>query len=364
LQFAPGPELKQSAAAVRQESAQLKFEVMAGTHQGAVVMLDRADYRIGSSPDADIILSDSGVAAEHAVLHIEHRSVRIDATGADIRVERELLPVSCGRRVRLPVSFTLGAARIQLTGPDRDTAGQRLAELAGALGRSIIGKPWARELRRSIIDKPLAGELGRWIIGRPLSATGVLACFVLAITVVAQGLPRKPRTADLAVTTAFSEAGVLERVTSGLAQGPSTASSQVQSESAAADAAHKLTARLSAENIQTLRVSVVDGRLAVTGKVSKQDAAAWAAIQQWFDQTYGGHLVLATEVSPVSEVRSLPKLQLRAISYGEHPYIVMGDGERYYEGAVLDNGWILREIGEDRLLLAKEGEQPVAVPYR
>lgn len=359
-QIAPGPELKQSAAAVHQDSAQLKFEVVAGTHQGAVVMLDRADYRLGSSPDADIVLSDSGVAAEHAVLHIEHRSVRIDATGADIRVERELLPVSCGRRVRLPVSFTLGAARIRLSGPDRDTAGQRLTELA----RWVIDTPLAGKLARWVIAKPLAGELGRWIIGKPLSATGVLACFALAITVVAQGLPRKPRTVDLAVTTGFSDAGVSERLTSGLAQGPSPASSEVQSESAAADAAHKLTARLSAENIQTLRVSVVDGRLAVTGKVSKQDAAAWAAIQQWFDQTYGGRLVLATEVSPASEVRSLPKLQLRAISYGEHPYIVMGDGERYYVGAVLDNGWILREIGEDRLLLAKEGEQPVAVPYR
>jgi hypothetical protein len=334
LQTAPGPELKQSAAAMRPRSAQLRFEVVAGTHQGAVVMLDRADYRIGSSPDADIILSDSGVAADHAVLHIEQSTVRIDATGADIRVGQELLPVSRGRRVRLPVSFTLGTARIHLCGPNRDTAGQRL------------------------------GEIGRVVIGKPLTATGVLACFVLAVTMVAQGLPRKARTADLAVTTGFSEAGASERLASGLAQGPSTASSEGQSASTADDAAHQLTARLNAANIQTLRVSVVDGRLAVAGKVSKQDAAAWAAIQQWFDQTYGARLVLATEVSAASESRSLPKLKLQAISYGEHPYIMMGDGERYYEGAVLDNGWILREIGEDRLLLAKEGEQPVAVPYR
>lgn len=332
LQTAPGAQLKKRASAVRQDSA--KFEVVAGTHQGAVVMLDRANYRIGSSPHADIVLSDRGVAAEHAVLHIEDGAVRIDATGADIRVEQELLPISRGRRIRLPVNVTLGTARIHLSGPARDTRGQRL------------------------------GELGRWVIGKPLTATGVLACCALAITVVAQGLPRKPRTVDPAVTAGFAEAGALERSSSGLAQGPSTASSAVQSASTAEDAAHKVTARLSAANIQTLRVSVVDGRLAVVGKVSKQDAAAWAAIQQWFDQTYGGRLVLATEVTPTSEARSLPRLQLQAISYGEHPYIVMGDGERYYEGAVLDNGWILREIGEDRLLLAKEGEQPVAVPYR
>jgi Inner membrane component of T3SS, cytoplasmic domain/Inner membrane component of T3SS, periplasmic domain len=328
---APRPESKRSDAAMRQAGAKLKFEVVAGTHQGAVVMLDRADYRIGSSPHADIVLSDSGVAAEHAVLRIERSTVRIDATGAAVRVERELLPVSRGRRVRLPVSFTLGAARIHLSGSIGDTPAQRL------------------------------GELSRWVIGKPFTATGVLACFVLAITVVAQGLPRKPRT-DPAGTT-FSEAAGLEHLTSGQVQGPSTASPESQLASTAEEAAYKLKARLSDANIQTLRVSVVDGRLAVAGKVSKQDASAWGEIQQWFDQTYGGRLVLATEVSPASEVRSLPALHLQAISYGEHPYIVTGDGERYYEGAVLDNGWILREIGEDRLLLTKEGEQ-VAVPYR
>jgi hypothetical protein len=332
---APRQDLKQSAAAMCQKSVKLKFEVVAGTHQGAVVMLDRADYRIGSSPDADIVLSDSGVASAHAVLRIEHSAVRIDATGADVTVEQELLPLSRGRRVRLPVSFTLGAARISLSDSNRDDSGQRLR------------------------------EFGRWVIRKPLTAAGVLACFVLAVTVVAQGLPRKVRTVDLAVTTGSSGAGALEHLASDLAAGPPSASTDGRSASAAEDVAHELSARLEAANIQTLRVSVVDGRLAVTGKVSKQDAIAWAAIQQWFDQTYGGRLVLATEVSPASEVRSpLPTLQLQAISYGEHPYIVMGDGERYFEGAVLDNGWILREIGEDRLLLAKDGEQPVAVPYR
>jgi hypothetical protein len=328
----PPQELQPSAAATRREPAKLKFEVVAGTHQGAVVMLDRGDHRIGSSPDADIVLSDSGIAAEHAVLRIAHSTVRIDATGADVMVEQELLPVSRGRRVRLPVSFTLGASRIHLSDSDRDAPGQRLA------------------------------ALGRWVIGKPLTATGLLACFVLAVTVVAQGLPRKLHTVDLAVTTGFADAGALQHLD--LAAAPSTASSEGQSAPTAEDAAHKLRARLETANIQTLHVSVVDGRLAVAGKVSKQDAIAWAAIQQWFDQTYGGRLVLATEVGAASEVRSLPKLQLQAISYGEHRYIVMGDGERYFEGAVLDNGWILREIGEDRLLLAKDGEQPVAVPYR
>jgi hypothetical protein len=97
--------------------------------------------------------------------------------------------------------------------------------------------------------------------------------------------------------------------------------------------------------------------------VSQQEAIDWAAIQQWFDQTYGGRIVLTTKISPPGEPRTMPALPLQAIWYGERPYIVTADGERYFQGAVLDNGWIIRDIGEDRLLLAKDGET-VALTYR
>jgi len=328
---APRHDLKQSAAALPQKSAKIKFEVVAGVHQGAELLLNRSNYRIGSSPNADIVLSDPGVAPEHAVLRIEHSTVRIDATGADVTVEQTLLPVLRGRRVRLPVSLAVGAARVSLSDPDRN--GSRI------------------------------GEFSRRLSGKPLAAAGVFACFVLAITVVAQGLPRKVRTDDLA-TTGSSVADALEHSTPGSAAGPSTANSGGQSKSTVEDAARELSARLDAAKIRTLHVSAVDGRLAVAGKVSKQDAIGWAAIQQWFDQTYGGHLVLTPEIGPDGEPRRMPAFQLQAIYYGEHPYIVTGDGERYFEGAVLDNGWIIRQIGEDRVLLAKDGEPPVALTYR
>src|SRR5499427_2514621 len=117
---APQQKSPQSAASMRRGLAKLKFEVVAGTHEGAVLMLDQADYRIGSSSNADIVLSDPGVAPEHAVLRVEHGTVRIGATGADVTVEQTLLPVLRGRRVRLPVSLAVGAARVSLSDPDRN----------------------------------------------------------------------------------------------------------------------------------------------------------------------------------------------------------------------------------------------------
>jgi len=60
--------------------------------------------------------------------------------------------------------------------------------------------------------------------------------------------------------------------------------------------------------------------------------------------------------------RAMPTLGLQAIWYGDHPYIITAQGERYYQGAVLDNGWVVREIAADRLLLAKGGDT-VALNY-
>jgi hypothetical protein len=328
-----GRKAVQSAAPMRRKSARLKFEVVSGTHEGAVLLLDWADYRIGSSPNADIVLSDEGVAPEHAVLRLEPGGVRIDATGASVTIEHEPLPLWRGRRVRLPVNVTLGTARIYLSGDGGDDPRLRFH------------------------------KVGRWVIRYPVTAAAALACFVLAITVVARQLPQTVRTSVLAVTTGTSDVGLSERSTSVLAAGLSGANVYTRSATTAEEAARELSARLDAAKIRTLRVSATDGRVVVAGKASKEEAVSWAAVQQWFDQTYGGRIVLTTEISPIGEAQTMPALQLQAIWYGEHPYILTADGERYFEGAVLDNGWIIREIGEDRLLLAKGGET-VALTYR
>jgi hypothetical protein len=305
-------------------SAGLKFEVVAGAHRGAVLLLEETDYRVGSSPDADIVLSDPGVAREHAVLHVERGRIRIGATGADMTVGREPLPVSRGCRVRLPVSIALGEAQIHLSDPGHQ-------------------------------------DPGRGLLRQPLMAAGTVACLALALA-IAVAVEEWPQTAGiltLAVTAGPADAGVPAPSSSVSSAVPPAANAVATVE----DATRALKDRLDAANIKTLRISVENGRLAATGTLAGQDAAAWAAIQQWFDQIYGGRLVLTTRIDPPGGARPLPALQLQAIWYGERPYIVTADGEHYFIGAVLDNGWMIREIGEDRLLLGKDGET-MALTYR
>jgi hypothetical protein len=313
--------LRQADMPAHPNGGGLKLEVVAGAHRGAVLLLDGTDYRIGSSPDADIVLSDAGVALQHAVLHIERGRVRIGAAGGDMTVGRESLPLSRGCRVKLPVNVALGAAQIHLSNPGQE-------------------------------------DRGRGLLRQSLMAVGAVVSLALAIAAAVEEWPQTAGILTLAVTADSADAGV---------SAPSTSMSAVPPAADAVatveDATRALKDRLDAANIKTLRISVENGRLAATGTLAGQDAAAWAAIQQWFDQIYGGRLVLTTRIDPPGGARPLPALQLQAIWYGERPYIVTADGEHYFIGAVLDNGWMIREIGEDRLLLGKDGET-VALTYR
>jgi hypothetical protein len=126
----------------------------------------------------------------------------------------------------------------------------------------------------------------------------------------------------------------------------------------AQQAARELDARLRAAKFRTLQVNAIDGRLVVSGRLIKQQLPRWAAIRQWFDQTYGSGVVLTANVT-ADGGPAMPTLQLQAIWYGDRPYIIAAHGERYYQGAVLDNGWIVRQIGEHHLVLAKAGDTVV-----
>jgi hypothetical protein len=315
---APGPP----------KQAGVKLEVIAGAHRGAVLLLDGSAYRIGSSPVADIVLSDPGVAAEHAVLHIERGAVRIEAVGADMTVGQEPLPSLRGCHVKLPVSFSLGAAQIYLSDPRQDDS--------------------SRGSRR------------------PLVVAGTLACAGLAMALTLCVFPQAAGDRVLATMSPYDRANrddanrasaLLPPAISSAAEGGSPSRASLQ------DAMNALKARIDAAFIQTLQINAEDGRLVATGTLSGPDAAGWVAIQQWFDKAYGGDIVLAARIAPPGGPRAMPSFQLQAVWYGENPYIVMADGGHYFKGAVLDSGWVIRDIGEDRLLLVKGGET-VALTYR
>jgi hypothetical protein len=130
----------------------------------------------------------------------------------------------------------------------------------------------------------------------------------------------------------------------------------------AEEAGRKLTERLNASGLSGLRVTSAGGQVVVTGSITKQQTGAWTETQQWFDGAYRG-LVLVANVTPTDAKKPAPVLNVQAVWFGERPYVITTEGNRYYKGAFLDNGWMIKDIVDGRILLAKDGET-LALVYR
>jgi hypothetical protein len=301
------------------------FEVVSGLHGGVRLMLESGEYGIGSTPEADIILRDSGVLPGHAILGVQRGRVRLEAIGGDVGAGRQVISQGHGCLLRLPFELSLGDARMRL----------------------------------SRIETPATGR-SRFAIASLAACSAVAVVFTIGL------LREEVRAGPTRVATNLpfleTRAGVAAPGRDDGSANANVGNAPARPVPLIAEATHELADRINAANLQTLRVSVVEGRLAVSGALSPQDTPAWSAIQQWFDQAYRGRLVLTTNIG-FGEGRAMPMLQLRAVWFGERPYIITAEGAHFNQGAILDNGWVIQDIGQDRIVLSKKAET-VALTYR
>ncbi len=317
--------------------AKPQLEVVSGFHSGVSLALDEGSYAIGSTADADIVLRDPGVASEHALLRIEAGAVRIEAVGGDLGVGDDLITQGHGCKLRMPVEIAMGNARLKLSHPGGANAGLFSGKLQ---------------------------PVGNFIARRPMMAAGGVICAALAVSVATHEAPSPIKVAEAGPEPkqlALTKAAYYSDVDSLAKYGTSTDPAAVQ-HSSVEEAATQLLAKLKTMNIHSLKVTAGDKRVAVMGSLTKREGASWTSVQQWFDETYGGRVVLTANVA-IGDSKSAPSLRLQAIWFGERPYVITEEGAHFYEGALLDNGWVLQRIAEDRLVLEREGES-LALTYR
>jgi len=297
-----------SAAGLPVLRSDVQFQVTAGVHQGVSIPLEGTAWRIGSTSDCDLTLSDAGVEAHHATLRLERSAVVIEATGGPVTVvSGPRIPAGHGARIPLPVELQLGSAHVKLSG---------------------------RQARRSArINVPG----GRWIAG-----SAVLSLiFIAAVNAGAGGMfQSRQEVAALDVARTVGAADPIET---------STALTKVSPETALAE-------KLKAKGLDHLAIDQDGERLVVTGNLSPERHNDWVEIQKWFDQTYGGSRVLTSEVGPEAP-KMKPRFNLQAIWFGETPYAVAANGTRLYPGAVLQDGWVIKDISNGRMVVRKNDEE-------
>jgi Inner membrane component of T3SS, cytoplasmic domain len=297
------------------------FEVVGGLHDGVRVMLESGTYRIGCTAEADIVLRDPGVMPGHAVLGVQRGNIRLEATGDDVGVGTRTVLKGHGCRLRLPLELTIGEACLRLSQVETRSAGRSRLAFAGIAVASVCAV--------ALIALGFLREEGMAGVGP--TPTPALPTRV-ASSDPSAGLPapdHDERGEQIADPT------LLERIR------------------------QELAGHIKDAKIRALRVTIADSGLAVSGILGAHDRTIWSDVQYWFDQTYRGRVALTTNFTESKP----PNLQLRAVYFGEGAYVITAQGQHFNQGAILDDGWIIQEIGQDHLVLAKDGDtQPV--PYR
>lgn len=310
-------------------SSESVLTIVSGVHRGVRLALARRDYRIGSTTGADIILRDAGIAAEHAILRIGPRSIRLHAVGGNVGIGATVLAQGHGCALRPPVDLTVGEARLHVDIEHPNRAWQP------------DSRAWQPDISAAVL---LAGAV-LFVIPTLWAVTPRL------------GISGAHHTA-IHATGAGADAAPL--VTASIEARPTRIASPTAAEVEAA--AHGLAQHLEAAGIHGLSVTAGGGHVGVTGGIGQSQTAAWTEAEQWFDRIHGGRLLLAANVT-VGDRAAPPILDVQAVWFGQRPYVLATDGTRYYKGAFLDNGWTIKEIARDRIILAKAGET-IAVFYR
>ncbi len=375
--------------AVSSSPSTFVLESTAGFHRGVRLELEPGDIRIGSTAGADIVLRDAGIAPEHAVLRVGRRTIDLHAIGGDVRVGENVIANGYGCALQAPVDLTVGEARLRISA-ERHQASAPVAAGETAPARPRISKaimvagvlllavpalglaamrpaakandlssvaqaevkapaqtpsnenPTLAAASKLMADLPAAD---RKFIEHCLSArTGISVREAIAEL---NGCDRKPPPSLAAVLNGNASDGTA----------PNAASLNAE------DAGRKLTERFEASGLTGLRVSAANGQVVVSGSITKQQSGAWTEAQQWFDAAYRGRLVLVANVASTEAKKPAPVVNVQAVWFGERPYIITAEGNRYYKGAFLDNGWMIKDIVDGRILLAKDGET-MALVYR
>jgi Inner membrane component of T3SS, cytoplasmic domain len=322
------------------------LHVVKGLHLGARTPLAGSNMLvIGSGEDCDVILADEGVSAHHCVLTCQEGKPVVRVMDGVLTLEgREHAPgtvisLSSGAMVEL------GAAAFEVTSsldvvPDADKKSPKVAgKVAPAAPAPPQGWPqgwpaWQERGARILVAH-------RWGLG----ATGVVAVACM-LGAVAFGFAThsKPAVVSPPQTVVKTEAR----------PGPAIARDVVE------------VLRLSGIASQGSYLS--EGTVTVTGHLGDPHALEAIIQSRAMGEIVGLKRVVVTNLDyPGASGSGTPVDGTRIVSAidGKDPYVVTGDGSRYYVGATLPQGGKLVGVQAGAILVERDGKvehQKVGAP--
>ncbi len=290
--------------------------VLEGSHAGAVLPLPAGKYRFGRSRDADVVLTDEGLAPMHFAIDLAKHGASVASMGGAVTLD------GCGAasskssaRLHFPFEVALDGVRLRVEGPEIKSWPQVALEWYEHC------EAWVRQPRRAPV----------------LAAIALIPIAIYGIGAAATGAP------DPAAAQA-------------------SAASAVRTPMPIAKAVETLRGRAEqAGLLGQLEIARAGDAIAVRGALMPDQMAIWQRVRQDFDSAYGTGYAFDSQINTVNSMER-PHLDLQAISVGARPYVITSSGERLAEGDRLTSGWTITKI-ERRQVILTQGDQRMALTY-
>lgn len=288
------------------------FEVQSGLYAGLRGDISAGARLIGSSLDADFVFVEQGLEPHHLRVALADGSIEIEALGGDVDIE-EMGKIAAGERrsVPLPVIIHLGAMSIRWS---MTVEAQAVA---------------ARHPRLRSAPIVVSAAFGFMALTLAISAIGHEAGGDVSLAPSAAALTR-------------------------------TLATKWPDDQSASAAARALRSEVEKAGLLNIRVDSGPGIVAAEGTVEPSLKNEWQKLQHWFDHSSNGALTLVNGVV-VKEEKPPPPIAIEAVWRGTQPYLLVR-GQKYFVGAMLEDGWTIHKIEETRVLLSRSGRF-AAVPY-
>ncbi|MGY3622256.1 SctD/MshK family protein [Bradyrhizobium sp. USDA 10063] len=294
--------------------ASLHYEVLSGLYSGLSGKVGFETTLIGSGLDADMVFVEQELEPHHFRIMLVNDSIEIEALASGIRIDGER-NIAVGDRVVVSLPAIIHAGAISIRWSLQDATG------VGSIGASRVSISTFAVLS-------LLAFLG----------VGTLSTIFFYSATVGAPSPDSPPAIK-----------PISRLTM---QRPDNRTSRA--------AAEVLQEEVDRAGLLNIKVGSGLGVVTAEGTITSALVKRWQEVQQWFDHYTNGTLTLVNGVI-VKEEKGPSSIAVQAVWRGNEPYLLIG-GQKYFVGALLNDGWTLDRIEERRVLLSRNG-RAAAVSY-
>lgn len=290
-----------------------EIKILSGKHSGARHSFAEGVLTIGSSFEADVVLTDSSVAPLHAKIDVLKTRIEIEAI-SEVSVDQVTIKAGEKRAFGFPARIKIGAVELEFYDINK-----RFASPKSAIENNL-----------PIVFFVAVLFIGAMLLDRFVNISGVDSP---ASNNKTSALA--PKLQDL---NAKNSVDAIEKARLTI------------------EGQELLQKHLVSQNLSELSVSGSAGVISVKGILQPEAVETWRASQIWFDQNFAGRLVLNSDVTVAQKKTVAAPIAIQAIWAGNVPYFIDGKGDKYFEGSMLRNGWTVDKIEYGKVTLKRNTE--------